>query len=58
MYKDKWLSESMRNYMIEYGLGSKNWWKLISKGDSGAKFRWYWESSRYTCLIFLELHFD
>lgn len=36
VYRDKWLSKSQRDDMIEYGLGSKNWPKLTSKDDSGA----------------------
>ena len=36
LYRDKWLSKSQRDDMIEYGLGSENWQKLTSKDDSGA----------------------
>ena len=36
VYKNKWLSLSKREVMVEYGVGSTNLRKLISKDDSGA----------------------
>lgn len=35
-FKDKWLSKSERFYLIKYGIGTQNWGKLTSKGNSGA----------------------
>lgn len=36
VYRDKWLSKSHRDDMMEYGIGSENWRKLTSEDDSGA----------------------
>ena len=36
VYKDLRKSEDERNYMIEFGIGSENLRKLISKDDLGA----------------------
>ena len=35
-YKDKCLSKSIHDDLLEYSLGSQNWRKLTSKDDSGA----------------------
>ena len=36
VYKDLWKTSKERDNMIEYGIGSENLRKLISKDDSGA----------------------